>query len=127
MTIESLKFINNKLEENNINYEFMQWTKDIVYPYFVGEYQESEPLFEDGMKETTFILTGFSKGSWLEFEQTKEKIEKIFSNATVILPNGNGLAVFYSGSLVIPTGDAELKRIQINLAIKEWMVNINNG
>ena len=127
MTIESLKFINNKLDENNINYEFMQWTKDIVYPYFVGEYQESEPLFEDGMKEATFILTGFSKGSWFELEQTKEKIEKIFSNATVILPNGNGLAVFYSGSLVIPTGDAELKRIQINLAIKEWMVNINNG
>ncbi len=122
MTIESLKFINKKLEENNINYEFMQWNKDIVYPYFVGEYQEAESLNEDGLQESTFILTGFSKGSWLNLEQAKEKIEKIFNSVTVILPSGNAMAVFYSGSLVVPTGDAELKRIQINLAIKEWKV-----
>ena len=122
MTIESLKFINKKLEENNINYEFMQWSKDIVYPYFVGEYQEAESLNEDGLQESTFILTGFSKGSWLNLEQAKEKIEKIFNSVTVILPSGNAMAVFYSGSLVVPTGDAELKRIQINLAIKEWKV-----
>ena len=123
MSIEALKFINDKLVENGINYEFMQWNNDIVYPYFVGEYQEEEPLNEDGMQETLFMLTGFSKGSYLKLEQEKEKIEKIFNSVTVILPNGNGLAVFYSGSLVIPTGDAELKRIQINLAIKEWKVN----
>ena len=124
MSIEALKFINNKLVENGINYEFMQWTNDVVYPYFVGEYQEAESLNEDGFQETTFILNGFSKGSWLNLEQAKEKIEKIFSNVTAILPNGNGIAVFYSNSLVIPTGDAELKRIQINLAINEWKVNI---
>lgn len=122
MTIESLKYINEKLDGININYEFLQWTKDIIYPYFVGEYTETESLEEDGLQESTFILNGFTRGSWLELEQAKEKIEKIF-NQTVILPNGNGLAVFYSGSLVIPTGDAELKRIQINLAIKEWKVN----
>ena len=124
MSIEALKFINNKLVENGINYEFMQWTNDVVYPYFVGEYQEAESLNEDGLQETTFILNGFSKGSWFDLEQAKETIEKTFSNATAILPNGNGIAVFYSNSLVIPTGDAELKRIQINLAINEWKVNI---
>lgn len=122
MSIESLKFINDKLDENNINYEFMQWTKDVVYPYFVGEYQEAESLNEDGLQESTFILTGFSNGSWLGLEQAKEKIEKIFNSVTVILPNGNAMAVFYSGSLVVPTGDERLKRIQINLAIKEWKV-----
>ena len=124
MSIEALKFINNKLIESGINYEFMQWTNDVVYPYFVGEYQEAESLNEDGFQETTFILNGFSKGSWFSLEQAKETIEKIFSNTTAILPNGNGIAVFYSNSLVIPTGDAELKRIQINLAINEWKVNI---
>ncbi|EOZ2853475.1 hypothetical protein ACQQ4G_003141 [Listeria monocytogenes] len=122
MTIESLKYIKEKLEANNINYEFMQFTDKVRYPYFVGEYTEAESSNEDGMQESTFILTGFTKGSWLGLEQAKEKIEKIF-NHTVILPNGNGLAVFYSESLVIPTGDAELKKIQINLAIKEWKVN----
>lgn len=124
MSIEALKFINDKLDENNINYEFMQWSKDIVYPYFVGEYQEAESINEDGLQESTFILSGFSKGSWIGLEQAKEKIEKIFNSLAVILPNGNGMAVFYSGSLVIPTGDEKLKRIQINLQVKEWKVNI---
>ena len=124
MSIEALKFINDKLDENNINYEFMQWTKDIVYPYFVGEYQEAESINEDGLQESTFILSGFSKESWLGLEQAKEKIEKVFNSLAVILPNGNGMAVFYSGSLVIPTGDEKLKRIQINLQVKEWKVNI---
>lgn len=121
MTQESLKHIADTLHNNNINYEFMQWTSKVVYPYFVGEYSEQEPLNEDEMHESTFILNGFTRKSWLELEQAKEKIENLF-NKTVILPNGNGLAVFYSGSLVIPTGNDELKRIQINLAIKEWKV-----
>ena len=123
MSIESLEYISDKLAEAGINYEFMQWTNKVVYPYFVGEYQEAESLTEDGLQEATFILNGFSKGSWLELEQAKEKIEKVFNFNAVILPSGNGLTVFYSGSLVIPTGDAELKRIQINLAINEWKVN----
>ena len=123
MSIESLQYISNKLAEAGINYEFMQWTNKVIYPYFVGEYQEAESLTEDGLQEATFILNGFSKGSWLELEQAKEKIEKVFNFNTVILPSGNGMTVFYSGSLVIPTGDAELKRIQINLAINEWKVN----
>ena len=124
MSIESLQYISEKLNEAGINYEFMQWTNKVVYPYFIGEYQEAESLNEDGLQEATFILNGFSKGSWLELEQAKETIEKVFNFTAVILPSGNGLTVFYSGSLVIPTGDAELKRIQINLAIKEWKVNI---
>lgn len=126
MSIEALKYINDLLDKNGINYEFMQWNKDIVYPYFTGEYQEIESLNEDGLQEATFILNGFSNESWLGLEQAKAKIENIF-NKTVILPNGNGMAVFYLNSLVIPTGDANLKRIQINLIVKEWMVNINNG
>ena len=121
MTQESLKHIADTLHNNNINYEFMQWTSKVVYPYFVGEYSEQEPLNEDGMHESTFILNGFTRKSWLELEQAKEKIENLF-NKTVILPNGNGLAVFYSGSLVVPNTGNELKRIQINLAIKEWKV-----
>ena len=123
MSIESLQYISEKLAEAGINYEFMQWTNKVIYPYFVGEYQEAESLTEDGLQEATFILNGFSKGSWLELEQAKEKIEKVFNFNAVILPSGNGLTVFYSGSLVIPTGDVELKRIQINLAINEWKVN----
>lgn len=125
MSIALLNFINEKMEELNINYEFGQWSTDPVPdPYFVGEYTESETLEreESGLQDGTFIITGTSR-SWLLLEQEKEKIEKNISQ-TAILPNGNGIAIFYAGALIIPTGDAELKRIQININTKEWSVNI---
>lgn len=123
MTIESLKFISEALTGAGINYEFWQWSSPIIYPYFVGEYNEIESLNEDGMQETNFILSGFTRGAWLDLETAKATIEKLFSNNVHILPNGNGLAIFYASSLNVPTGDEELKKIQINLRIKEWKVN----
>jgi hypothetical protein len=123
MTEESLAFINTELTSAGIPYEFMEWTSKMVYPYFVGEYTEPEPMNEDGMQESSFMITGTTDGSWLDLEKAKAKIEKLFSNRTVILPNGNGLAVLYSGSLVVPTGNSRMKRIQINLSIQEWKVN----
>lgn len=121
MTIESLKFIKEQLEL--INYEFGQWTSNPVpYPYWVGEYNEIESVNEDGLQETTFILTGTTRGSWLELEQDKEKIEQLFKDKIAILPNNNGIAIFYMNSLIVPVDDMELKRMQINLQIKEWKV-----
>lgn len=123
MTIESLSYITDQLSAAGISYEFGQWSSDeIPDPYWVGEYTESEPITEDGLHESTMILTGTSAGTWLGLESDKAKIEKTFGK-TAILPSGNGLAVFYSGSYIIPTGDAVLKRIQINLSVKEWRVN----
>lgn len=122
MTIESLRFIKEQLEL--INYEFGQWTSTPVpYPYWVGEYNEIESVNEDGLQETTFILTGTTRGSWLELEQDKEKIEQLFKDKIAILPNDNGIAIFYMNSLIVPVDDMELKRMQINLQIKEWKVN----
>lgn len=126
MSVAALKMISDGLESIGINYEFGEWTSEVVYPYFVGEYQEEPPMNEDGMMETTFLLNGFSRGSWLELEQEREQIEQYFdkvSGKTAITESGSGVAVFYENSLVIPTGDAELKRIQVNLKIKEWSVN----
>ena len=54
MTIEVLGIIDNLLSEAGINYEYLEWTSDMVYPYWVGDYQEVEPLSEDGMCESTF-------------------------------------------------------------------------
>lgn len=120
MTEKILAFINKKLTDAGINYEFREWTGEIAYPYFVGEYAETSPVNENGQHEATFTLDGFTRGEWLELEKAKSKIEKIFYYNTSILDDGSGVDVSYSGSLVVPTGDAELKRIQINLSIKEW-------
>ena len=123
MTIDSLKFISDTLTGAGINYEFWEWTSPVTYPYFVGEYSESEPVNEDGMQESEVILNGFTREAYLELETAKSKIEKLFSNMATILPNGNGLAIFYAGSFVVPTGDEELKKIEIHLRINEWKVN----
>ena len=45
MTIESLKFIKEQLDEI-ISYEFGRWSSDLVYPYWVGEYSEIEQMNE---------------------------------------------------------------------------------
>jgi hypothetical protein len=126
MSKEGLKIIKDAMNALGINYSFMEWNGKPAYPYFVGEYQESPSLNEDGLQESTFLLTGFSRESWLALEDAKERIETYFSKVggrTVIAESGSAVAVFYSNSLVIPTGDAELKKIQINLIVKEWKVN----
>lgn len=125
MSVSALKIISDSMKSLGINYEFGEWSSKVVYPYFVGEYQESPPMNEDGMQESTFLLTGFSRGSWLQLENEKEKIENHFNKVggkTVITESGSAVAVFYANSLIVPTGDAELKKIQINLTIKEWSV-----
>lgn len=122
MTQEALEYITNLLKkEAKINYKFLEWKGKITYPYFVGEYQESEALNENGMQDVLFILNGFTRNEWLELEQAKATIEKVV-NKRGILPNGNGIAIMYSNSLVVPTGENELKRMEIRLKIKEWRI-----
>lgn len=121
MTIESLNFLQNLFRSNGINYELEEWTGETIYPYFVGEYQESPTTQENGMQESLFILNGFMRGKRLALEQAKAIIERI-ANTRAILPSGNGIAISYETSAMIPTYDEELKRIQINLNIKEWKV-----
>lgn len=119
MSVAALKFISDTLSSLNINYQFGEWTTNPVPdPYFVGEYTETESMTkeEDGFQETTFMLTGTGT-TWIGLETIKAIIESNISK-TAILSNGNGIAVFYTDSLTVPTGDAELKRIQINLKSK---------
>lgn len=136
MSIAALKAISDSLKSIGINYEFGEWKSEIKYPYFVGEYQETPPLNEDGLQETAFILTGYTRKSWLELEKEKEKIERLFDRNTGKIINiktvtesvtvfdcDSTIAIYYENALNVPTEDAELKKIQINLSIKEWRVN----
>lgn len=127
MTKEALKIIKDAMKELGLEYSFIEYSgKPVVYPYFVGEYTETEPFTEDGLQESIFLLTGFSRGSWLALEDARERIKNYFdpvSGKTVITESGSAVAIFYANSLPAPTADAELKRIQINLTVKEWRVN----
>ena len=127
MSKQVLKIISNAMIDLGLEYGFGEYSADpVVYPYFVGEYTETESTTEDGLQETSFLLTGFSRESWQALEDAKERIESFFnqvSGKTVIADNGSAVAIFYADSMIVPTGDAELKSIQINLSIKEWKVN----
>ena len=127
MTKEVLQIIRKAMNSLKLEYGFVEYKGNaegkIVYPYFAGEYLETESTTEDGLQESTFILTGFSRDSWETLEEAKEKIEKHFRNGKVgITSSGSAVAIFYAHSQIVPTTDAELKSIQINLKIKEWKV-----
>lgn len=129
MSKAGLKIISDAMESLGLAYSFMRFDvaegEDAPDAYFVGEYEETEPIDESGLQEASFLLTGFTRKSWLLLEDAKEAISAYFNKVggkTVIADNGSAVAVFYSNSLVVPTEDAELKRIQINLDVKEWSV-----
>lgn len=125
MSIAALGYVAGLMESLDIPYAFARWTKDELPDcYFVGEYTEipSVTKEENGYQETTVILRGFTRKSWMLLEEAKAKIEK-HACKTAILNDGTGIAVFYDSCLTVPTGDAELKSIKINLNIKEWKVN----
>lgn len=129
MSAAVLKIISDAMESMGLAYSFMRFDvaegEEVPDSYFVGEYQETPPIDESGLQESAFLLTGFTRKSWLVLENAKEAISAYFNKVgghTVIADNGSAVAIFYSNSLVVPTEDAELKRIEINLDVKEWSV-----
>lgn len=125
MSKAAIAYISSLMDSLDIPYAFMEWKKRPPDSYyFVGEYNESAMMTreEDGRQETTLYLRGFTRGDWLTLEEAKQKIENAMG-MTAILPDGNGIAVFYDGATVVPTGDEELKSIKINLTIQEWSVS----
>lgn len=129
MTSKPLQIIADAMDALGIEYGFGVYRGNaagkIVYPYFVGEYTETPPLYENGLQESTVMLTGFHRGTWEQLEAAKAKIENYFnkvSGKTVMADDGSAVVVFYDNALVIPKEDAELKSIQINLSVQEWSV-----
>lgn len=120
--ITVLSTIKSELNSIGVPYQFMEWTSAVQYPYFVGEYSETTPTSEDGCEEKTMILTGTTKGSWLELEEIREKIKNHFPSIYGLRKSTDeGVVVFYyDNAYPVPTGEADLKRIQINISIKLW-------
>ena len=126
MTRNALKIIKKAMNALGLEYGFMRYNKrPVVYPYWVGEYQENPPVSESGHSTSSFLLTGYHRGEWADLETQKERIENYFNKVSgkiVMAEDGSAVAIFYSNTLIVPTGDAELKRIQINFDVHEWSV-----
>ena len=124
--MNKLKFINEQMTLLSLPYEFGQWTSKVKYPYFVGEITEEPTMTEDGLEESTLILTGFNRGAKICLETAKEKIKKHFHSIHGLRGSTESgtIAVFFDGSFFVPTGESGLEKIQINLKIKEWKGDI---
>ena len=121
--MEKLKFIDEQMTAIAVPYEFMQWTSAIQYPYFVGEITEEPTMTEDGRESSTMLLTGFCRGNYLDMEIIKEKIKSHFNPVYGLrgtTESGATVAVYYENAFYVPTGEADLKKLQINLKIYVW-------
>ena len=121
--MEKLKFINSKMTEAEVPYEFGQWSSAVVYPYFVGEISESPTNTEDGREQSTMLLTGFHRGNFSDLLSVMERIKSLFDPIHGLrgqTDSGSAIVVYFDGFFVVPSGEAELKKIQINLKIYEW-------
>lgn len=118
----TLGIVKDELKNIGVNYEFMRWTSDKVDPYWVGEYSETATDTEDGYEEGTLILTGTTKKLWAVLMQDKAKIKDHFPSIGGLrkTTDQGAVVIFYGNSFPVPTGEADLKRIQINLQIKQW-------
>ena len=117
-----LKTISEEMRGIGVPYEFMRWTSAVTDRYWVGEYSETPTVNEDGYKESTMILTGTTRGSWIDLEQDKAKIEQHFPTVYGLRKTTakGSVTIYYENSFPVETGEADLKRIQVNLRIKEW-------
>lgn len=121
--MEKLRVINEQMNDVlEIPYQLGQWNSAVKYPYFVGEFTEEPITTEDGYEASEALITGFHRGEMLDLEEAKEKIKRHFDPIFGLRAETDSgtIAVFFNGSFYIPTGEADLKKIQINLSIKEW-------
>lgn len=123
MSADVLAYLDDKMRALGVPYVFMRWEDTIPEMYFVGEYNERAMTTrqEDGRQDINIILRGFTRGPWRLLEQARAAIENGV-NETALLANGSGIACYYEGATPVPTGDAALKSIKINLTIQEWKV-----
>ena len=117
-----LGIIATELNSIGVPYEFMRWTSAVEYPYFIGEFTETPTMREDGYREGTLMVTGTTTGSWMDLEQYRAKIEKHFPSifGLRLATDDGAVVIHYGHSFPVDTGEADLKRIQINLDVREW-------
>lgn len=120
--MDKLKFIKEQMDMISVPYEFGEWTSPVVYPYTVGEFTDEPIVTEDGLEESTLLLTVFHRGTRLAMEEIKATIKKHFDPRFGLraATDSGSIAVFFDGAFYVPTGEADLKKMQINIKIKEW-------
>lgn len=120
---EIMGIIADTMESIGLRYDYEEWGGEVEYPYFVGHLTETEPTTEDGEQDATFLITGWSRTSFLELRKAANAIREAFPiihGKRGMTEGGTGYVVWYAGSTDVPTDKPELKSIQITLNVKIW-------
>ena len=120
----ALGIIKREMNILDVPYGFVRWASEKPVPerYWIGEYTEVPTLTEDGAREYNLILTGTTKELWSLLMQDVAKIEDRFPRTCDFRESTEkgSVVIFYENNFPVPTGEANLKRIQVNLRIKAW-------
>lgn len=119
----ALGITKDEMKVIDIPYAFMRWVSTLMPDrYWIGEYTETPTDTEDGYEEGTLILTGTTKEAWGMLLQDRATIKDHFPSICGLRKSTEKgtVVIFYENSFPVPTEDANLKRIQVNLRIKAW-------
>lgn len=108
-----------------INYRFLRWKGDPVYPYFIGELHKAGGGDESGEAEYELLLTGFYRGEdEMQLYEAAEKVLEMFPEDTGRLIQCRSGTMLVSAGTILPDLSTdmgtELSRMQITLEIKRW-------
>lgn len=122
--MDKLEYLTNQFADIGLPYHFLERPVNGENLYFVGEITENPTETEDGAEESTMLLTGYFRGQGgaAVLSEYKNRIKQHFpANFGHRGRTGEGaICIFYDGSFFLPSVESELKRIQINIKIKEW-------
>lgn len=117
-----MEFLNSKMLEKKVPYEYGEWTSKLTYPYFVGSFQETENFYEDGRTTGVFTIDGWARGSILKLFEYVEIIKNTFQSLYEV-KDGTLFFLNYVGALPTPTGENDLYKVSITINTSEWKGN----
>lgn len=81
---DMLSFLNDKLDELAIPYEFGEWTAEVAYPYFVGSFQETDFRYEDNRTDGIFTLDGWARDDKAALMEAADAIRTAFADLQAV-------------------------------------------
>lgn len=120
--MDVLGVIDSEMTALGLDYELNEHTSPVTYPYWVGEYTDTEGINEDGLEPGDLILTGFTRGTLQELETQKELLKSTYKHGKVVKTTEGACLISFSGAFNIPQ-ESDLKKCQVTLNIKYWKGN----
>lgn len=102
-----------------LNYEYMEYTGELKYPYMTGEHYTNYYDIDTGRLEGELLLEVWNRGKEIDLIQIHDKIQNHFK-MLIKYQDGTGFCIAYKNKQATRTGDMDLKKIQVYLETKIW-------